>query len=74
MPLKHGAVIDARDDDGRTSLSMAVERGKIEVARLLLEHSADVNARDELGKTPSQYTDQQEILQLLSEYGAESIK
>jgi ankyrin repeat protein len=70
-------VIDARDDDGRTSLAslrMAVQRGKNEVARLFLEHSADVNARDELGKTPSQYTDQQEILQLLSEYGAESIK
>jgi ankyrin repeat protein len=67
-------VIDARGDDGGTSLHRAVEEGKMEVARLLLEHSADVNARDESGKTPSQYTTQQEILELLSEYGSASVE
>jgi ankyrin repeat protein len=74
MLLERGAVIDARDNDGRTSLHMAVKEGKIEVARLLLKHGADVNAHDESGETPSQYTTQQEILELLSEYGAESVK
>ena len=74
MLLERGAVIDARDDDGKTSLHWAVERGKIEVARLLLEHSADVNACDESGNTPFQYTTQQEILELLSEYGFDSVK
>ena len=70
MLLKRGAVTDARDNRGRTSLHKAVERGKILVARLLLEHGADVSARDKSGKTPSQVTTQQDILELLSEYGA----
>jgi Ankyrin repeats (3 copies) len=74
MLLERGAVIDARDYRGRTSLHMAVKRGKIQVARLLLKHGADVNARDDSGKTPSQVTTRQEILELLSEYGAESVK
>jgi hypothetical protein len=74
MLLEHGAVIDARDKNGGTSLHKAVINGEIEVARLLLEHGADVNARDESGKTPSQYALQEEILELLSEYGAEPVK
>jgi Ankyrin repeats (3 copies)/Ankyrin repeats (many copies) len=74
MLLERGAVIDARDYRGRTSLHKAVERGNIQVARLLLEHNADVNARSKSGKTPSQVATQQEILELLSEYGAESVK
>jgi ankyrin repeat protein len=74
MLLERGAVIDGRDNRGRTSLHTAVFEGNTEVARLLLEHSADVNARNKLGKTPSQYTTQQEILELLSGYDAESVK
>jgi ankyrin repeat protein len=74
MLLERGAVIGARDDAGRTSLHLAVESGKIQVARLLLKHGADVNARNESGKTPSQVTTQQDILELLSEYGSESVK
>ncbi len=74
MLLERGAVIDARDIYGQTSLHEAVKMGKIEVARLLLKHGADVNSRGESGKTPSQRTTQPEILELLSEYGAESVK
>jgi ankyrin repeat protein len=74
MLLERGAVIDARDNRGRTSLHEAVLYGKIQVARLLLKHGADVNARDKSGKTPSQCTTQQDILDLLSEYGSESEK
>jgi ankyrin repeat protein len=47
---------------------------KIEVARLLLKHGADVNVRDESGETPSQYTMRQDISELLSEYDALSLK
>jgi hypothetical protein len=72
MLLERGAVIDARTNRGRTSLQMAVERDNIQLVRLLLEHGADVNARDRSGGTPSHYTIQKEILELLSEYGAES--
>ena len=74
MLLERGAMIDARDKRGRTSLHEAVEGGDIQFVRLLLEHGADVNARDESGETPSHYTIQKEILELLSEYGAESVK
>jgi ankyrin repeat protein len=74
MLLERGAVVDTRDKRGLTSLHRAVEKGKIQVVRLLLEHGADVNARGESGRTPSQYTRQQDILELLSEYGAESVK
>ena len=74
MLLERGAVIDARDNRGRTSLHVAAEEGRIQAARLLLVHGADVNARDHLGETPSHYTRQQEIIELLSEYGAESVK
>jgi ankyrin repeat protein len=72
MLLERGVVIDARDGLGRTSLHMAVLLGKIEVARLLLKHGADVNARDKYGETPSQYTTEQDILDLLSEYSSKS--
>jgi hypothetical protein len=73
MLLQRGAVIDARDNGGRTALSWAVEGGKIQVVRLLLKHGADVNAHDKFGRTASQFTTRQEILELLSEYGAESV-
>ncbi|KAN0118150.1 hypothetical protein V8E52_005411 [Russula decolorans] len=73
MLLERGAVIDARDNGGRTALSWAVEGGKIQVVRLLLKHGADVNAHDKFGRTASQFTTRQEILELLSEYGAESV-
>ena len=70
--LERGAAIGYRDDCGRTSLHWAVKEGKIEVARLLLEHGADVNAHDNSGQTPSQYTTQQEFIDLLSVHGSES--
>ena len=72
--LERGALVDSRGYHGETSLHVAVKEGKIEVARLLLKHGADVNTRDESGKTPSQYATQQDILELLSEYGSESVK
>ena len=73
MLLERGAVVDARDNRGRTSLHLAVGGDWIEVARLLLKHGADVNVRDESGRTPSQYTAKQEVLELLSEHGSESV-
>ena len=74
MLLERGAKIDVWDDQGNTPLHEAVMWGKIETARMLLEHGANVNAPDHSGKTPSQVTTQQDILELLSEYGSESVK
>jgi ankyrin repeat protein len=45
--------IDARDrDSGATPLYNAASWGKLDVARLLIEKGADVNARNKSGKTP----------------------
>ena len=74
MLLERGALIDFRDYEGKTPLGWAVEWGKVEVARLLLKHGADANARDESGRTPFQYMTTQDVLELLSEYGSESVK
>jgi ankyrin repeat protein len=56
---------------------MAAERGRTEFVRLFLEHGADVNARDQSGNTPSQLASRSghpEIVELLSEYRAKSVK
>ena len=57
---------------GEAVLHRGVLVCNIEAVRLLLEHGADSNARDKEGITPSQSTGQQEILELLSKYGAKS--
>jgi ankyrin repeat protein len=41
--LKHGANMDAEDEEGKTPLHKAT--GNVELVRMLLEHSADVNTR-----------------------------
>ncbi|MGH2353553.1 MAG: ankyrin repeat domain-containing protein, partial [Chloroflexota bacterium] len=43
---------NARDAHGATALHHAAERGATDVARLLVEHGADVQARDDYGRTP----------------------
>jgi hypothetical protein len=52
--LEQGAVIDARDEAGRTPLMLAVTQGRLEIVRLLLTRGADPNAADNAGHTPLQ--------------------
>ena len=73
MLLRRGARIEGPDNDLWTPLHRAVRRNNIQLVRLLLEHGADINARDKLGKTPSQYGSA-EIVELLSKYGAKSVE
>ena len=70
MLLKHGARINEQDDFGDTPLHWAVGKQNIQTVRLLREHGADVNARTNYGYTPSWLAMKQEIIELLSEYGA----
>ena len=75
MLLERGARINENDNNAcKTPLHFAVGSRKIQAVRLLLEHGADVNVRDISGMTPSQYAKQQEIAELLSEYGAKSVE
>ena len=53
--LQAGAEVDAKDRNGRTLLSWAVEKGHEAVVRLLLSMSADVDLKDNSGRAPISY-------------------
>jgi ankyrin repeat protein len=72
--LDHGADVNARTKDGSTPLLLASREETFEGVRLLLEHGADVGAEDNMGRTTFQVAGgNPEILELLSEHGAEGI-
>ena len=65
--------ISVSSDDGSTPLHGASEGGRIEVARVLLEHGANVEVKDKKGRTPLDVASEgqrEEIVKLLLEHGA----
>jgi ankyrin repeat protein len=72
--LDHGAAIDALTNIGRTPLYKASAKGHIDVVRLLLENGADPNISNHNGFTPSDVASRHEIVQLLSDYGANRMR
>jgi hypothetical protein len=71
--LDQGAVIDARDEAGRTPLMLAVTEDRVEIVRLLLARGADPNAADNGGHTPLQQATKrnlQDVAALLQQAGA----
>ena len=71
--LDQGAVIDARDEAGRTPLMLAVTDDRVEIVRLLLARGADPNAADNAGHTPLQQATKrnlQDVAALLERAGA----
>ena len=83
MLLERGAAMDIREETSTRGwftgipLIEAVKSKNIQMVRLLLEHGEDVNECDRKGKSPSQWASshgRQEILELLSEYGAKSVE
>jgi hypothetical protein len=71
--LDQGAVIDARDQAGRTPLMLAVTENRLEIVRLLLARGADPNAADNTGQTPLQQATKRnlrEVAALLGQAGA----
>jgi hypothetical protein len=71
--LNQGAALDARDEQGRTPLMLAVMQGRLDVVRLLLKRGADPNIADSAGRTPLQQAKQdnlREVAALLQRAGA----
>jgi len=65
---------NTRDKNGNTPLHLAAEHGFLDVARLLLEHGADVNAIGKSGWTPlhvAAVNGRMAIVRLLLEHGAD---
>ncbi len=50
--LNNGAMVSAKDRDGRTPLHFALADGRYTLARILLDNGADANAKDNAGRTP----------------------
>ena len=70
--------VDVVDEDGKSALIIAVENNDVEVAKLLLEHGANVNFQEdnEVGNTPLICAAKQsygdiEMMKLLLEHGAD---
>lgn len=53
--LKHGAEVNAVDDCGQTALILAACRNDVVAARILLEHHAATDVRDNQNKTALDY-------------------
>ena len=79
MLLERGAAIDVRNGTGSSPLHWAAQGGEIQVVQLLLDYGAnsDGNSRNKFDETPSQLASgpkRQEIVKLLSNYGAEYVE
>ena len=69
--ISHSQVVDSRCLD-KTALCIASRNGHSEVARVLLEHGADTEIKDDLSPLQrASYEGHAEVVQLLLEFGAD---
>jgi ankyrin repeat protein len=74
MLLTRGVSVEARDNQGRTLLTLAVLENREPIVKLLLESGADVGACDNQGRTPlilAILENREPIVKLLLESGAD---
>ena len=73
--VKAGADVKAGTPNGTTPLMVAAASGEVEAVRVLLDHGADVNAKDGVrAQTPIMYaaaSNRAEVIQLLASKGAD---
>ena len=69
--LAYGADTKVWDNGGLTPLLSALASGQLDVARMLLEHGTDLEARTPSGCTPLYFADE-EIARFLIERGADA--
>lgn len=71
--MDEGADVNARDEEGRTALHWAVDRGHKEVVELLLSKGVLVDAQDKDKQTPLHYAcicEREDIAKALVQHGA----
>jgi hypothetical protein len=71
--LARGAVVDERDEDGRSPLTFAAEAGQVHTVQLLLDHGADANVIEHIGYTTLMrgvLSHKSAIIRLLLHHGA----
>jgi ankyrin repeat protein len=79
--LEKGADPNLGDNDGRTPLAWAAEKGREETVKILLENGANVNSTDNYGQTPLSWAENRRpycstkiptaVVKNLLEYGAD---
>lgn len=61
-----GTPVDSRDRDGRTALLLATHADHVEVARILIDAGADVNAKNSIADSPYLYAAAEGRLEILA--------
>ena len=72
--IKMGANVNAKDEEGNTSIMFAAQNAPIEILKLLIENDAKINIRNHEGKTPlilAATFNKKEILEFLINNGAQ---
>ena len=70
--LEKGADVNAKKYDGSTALMLAADNGHTKIVKLLIEKGADVNAKNNYGLTAYDYAKNDEIRNLIRQYGGRS--
>ena len=69
--IDNDADVDARDDDGRSALTWAIERNNFAMVDLILEAGADINQTADDGRTPFSWARERDMAVKLIDAGAD---